>query len=76
MSTQAVSAVDFWKTNLLLWAKINKEICPAQWVELVFSCYCKLTLEQQNALDIKPKGVVVPGTNANYSYSDIVIVLK
>ncbi|AGH81329.1 hypothetical protein PCNPT3_06955 [Psychromonas sp. CNPT3] len=75
-SAQAVSAVDFWKTNLLLWAQINKEICPTQWVELVFSCYCKLTLEQQNALDIKPKGVVVPGTTANYSYSDIVIVLK
>ncbi|WP_094752031.1 hypothetical protein [Psychromonas sp. CD1] len=76
ISEQAISALDFWKNNLLIWSEKDKKICPQEWVELIFSCYCKLTLEQQSALDIKPKGVLVFGTNANYSYSDIVIVLK
>jgi hypothetical protein len=70
---QAISAIDFWQTSLENWSDHEFQIDPTQWVELVFSSYCKLTLDQQLALDIQPHGVLLKGTTANYSYDDIVI---
>ena len=58
------------------WAQAGESIEPKPWIELVFSCYCKLTNEQQEALDIKMQGVQVAGTSDNYSYSDVQIVLR
>jgi len=71
-----ISAIDFWKESRVHWREKGHEIDPKPWIELVFSCYCKLTNEQQSALDIKMKGIVVEGTSDNYSYSDVQISMK
>lgn len=76
ISAQTVSAIDYWQNKLLLDAQNNHMISPKAWIELVFSCYCKLTNEQQSALDIKMKGLQVQGTTDNYSYNDVHISLK
>ncbi|SFD69697.1 hypothetical protein [Pseudoalteromonas denitrificans] len=76
INNSAISALVFWQENQTLWLEKNKNIAPQAWIELVFSCYCKLTNEQQNALDIQMKGEQVVGTTHNYSYSDIIILLK
>ncbi|WP_028863580.1 hypothetical protein [Psychromonas aquimarina] len=75
-SGKAVSAINYWQSECLLWSENEQSIEPKAWIELVFSCYCKLTNEQQAALDINMKGVKLSGTSHNYSYSDVVIVLK
>jgi hypothetical protein len=51
-------------------------IDPKEWVELVFSSYCKLTNDQQAALDIKPKGERLAGTSHNFTYSDVEVLLR
>ena len=71
-----IAAIYFWQCALEKWQDQGFKIEPTEWVELVFSNYCKLTLDQQASLDIKPKGVLLKGTNANYSYNDIVIKIK
>jgi len=76
ISGKAISAIDFWKTSVCDWSKAGYEIEPKPWIELVFSCYCKLTNDQQSALDIKMKGVKVEGTSDNYSYNDVQIFMK
>jgi len=73
---KAISALNYWQNELHNWSLNAQTIEPKAWIELVFSSYCKLTLDQQGALDIKMKGVLVDGTSANYSYSDVQIVLK
>lgn len=73
---QAISAINFWQQALPDWRQDGQVIEPKAWIELVFSCYCKLTNEQQDALDINMKGLQVAGTSDNYSYSDVQIVLK
>lgn len=75
-SGKAISAIDYWQQALQEWSQTSHTIEPQAWIELVFSCYCKLTLDQQAALDIKMKGVQVNGTSDNYSYSDVQIVLR
>jgi hypothetical protein len=72
----AVSALSFYQEFQNEWLEQTQTIAPKTWIELVFSCYCKLTSAQQNALNIKMKGVVVSGTTDNYRYSDVVIELK
>jgi len=71
-----VSAVQYWKTSLKSWIKEDQLIDPKEWVELVFSSYCKLTNDQQDALVIKPKGELVQGTTDNFTYSDVEISLR
>lgn len=71
-----VSAVEFWTSSQVSWQDELQAIHPKAWIELVFSAYCSLTNEQQDAFDITMKGVKVAGTSDNYSYSDVVICLK
>ena len=73
---EPTSAIIYWQRALPLWREADQIIDPKEWIELVFSCYCKLTNEQQDALDIKMKGMLVAGTLDNYSYSDVQIMLK
>ncbi|PKG40990.1 hypothetical protein [Psychromonas sp. Urea-02u-13] len=73
---EAISAVQYWKMALKSWINEAQLIEPKEWVELVFSSYCKLTNDQQDALDIKPQGTLVSGTTDNYSYSDVKILLR
>ena len=72
----AVSALQYWQTSLQSWIVEEQLIEPQEWVELVFSSYCKLTNDQQDAMDIKPKGALVLGTTDNYTYSDVDILLR
>jgi hypothetical protein len=76
INNQAVSALNFYQEHQHTWFDISQRISPKEWIELVFSCYCKLTNAQQSALNIKMKGAAVRGTTDNYSYSDVVIELK
>ena len=71
----AVSALSFYQEYQDAWLEQSQIISPKSWIELVFSCYCKLTSAQQNALNIKMKGIAVNGTTDNYRYSDVVIEL-
>lgn len=71
-----ISAISYWQQSISGWIELDHEIAPKDWIELVFSCYCKLTNEQQAALEIKMKGTLVDGTSGNYSYSDVQIHLK
>ncbi|MEC4724396.1 hypothetical protein HWQ46_02400 [Shewanella sp. D64] len=71
-----VSAVEFWTSSQVSWQGDSQAIHPKAWIELVFSAYCSLTNEQQDAFDIEMKEVKVAGTSDNYSYSDVVISLK
>lgn len=73
---EPLSAIHYWQTALESWISAAQLIDPKEWVELVFSSYCKLTNDQQDALDIKPKGSKVAGTTDNYSYSDVEILLR
>ncbi|MDA7745920.1 hypothetical protein N8878_01125 [Psychromonas sp.] len=70
---EAISAVKFWQQSLAEWHQKAQHIDPTQWVELVFSSYCKLTNAQQELIDIRPKGQQLPGISHNWSYSDIVV---
>jgi hypothetical protein len=72
----SVSALSFYQEFQNEWLEQAQTIAPKTWIELVFSCYCKLTSAQQNALNIKMKGIAVSGTTDNYRYSDVVIELK
>ena len=76
IENSAVSALSFYQEFQNDWLEKSQSIVPKAWIELVFSCYCKLTSAQQRALNIKMKGVAVNGTTDNYSYSDVVIELK
>jgi hypothetical protein len=71
-----VSALNFYQEFQNEWLEQAQTIAPKTWIELVFSCYCKLTSAQQNALNIKMKGITVSGTTDNYRYNDVVIELK
>jgi len=73
---KAISAINFWQAEQTNWIEKSQYIEPIPWIELVFSSYCKLTNEQQDALDIKMKGTQDLGTSHNYSYSDVVISLR
>ena len=73
---EPLSALQYWKASLKSWIKEDQLIDPKAWVELVFSSYCKLTNDQQAALDIKPKGELVQGTSHNFTYSDVEISLR
>lgn len=73
---KTVSAICFWQNAQENWSADAQYIEPISWIELVFSCYCKLTNEQQDALDIKMKGSRDLGTSHNYSYSDVLISLR
>ena len=73
---EPLTAIGYWQTALKSWIIEEQLIEPKEWVELVFSSYCKLTNDQQDALDIKPKGVRVEGTTDNYSYSDVEVLLR
>ena len=73
---EPISAINYWQSALQSWITEEQLIDPKEWVELVFSSYCKLTNDQQDALDINPKGTVVPGTDANYTYSDVLVLLR
>ncbi|MFT7007653.1 MAG: hypothetical protein ACJAXJ_002182 [Colwellia sp.] len=72
----SVSALSFYQEFQNEWLEQSQTIAPKTWIELVFSCYCKLTSAQQNALNIKMKGIAVSGTTDNYRYNDVVIELK
>lgn len=76
IENQAISALTFYQQHQDNWLQNDENISPKEWIELVFSCYCKLTNAQQKALDIKMKGSPVTGTTDNYQYSDVVILLK
>ncbi len=76
LTNDALSALTFWQKAQADWADKEQFIDPKAWIELVFSCYCKLTNSQQKALDINMKGVKIAGTTDNYCYSDVVILLK
>jgi len=76
ITSNSVSALSFYQEFQNVWLAEAQMIEPKAWIELVFSCYCKLTSAQQKALNIKMKGVAVNGTTDNYSYSDVVIELK
>ncbi|MCW8996247.1 MAG: hypothetical protein OQK77_10590 [Psychromonas sp.] len=75
-SGRAISAINYWQHELSQWIQNGQMIEPKAWIELVFSCYCKLTNEQQAALDIQMQGEAMAGIFDNYSYSDVQIVLK
>ncbi|TMM44041.1 hypothetical protein [Colwellia ponticola] len=75
INNSSVSALSFFQEFQHDWLLEQQSIAPKAWIELVFSCYCKLTSAQQSALNIKMKGVPVNGTTDNYSYSDVVIEL-
>jgi hypothetical protein len=75
-SDQPVSAIAFWQQYQTDWIRQEQHIHPKAWIELVFSCYCKLTNEQQAALDIKMKGSPDAGVPDNYTYNDLEIVLR
>ena len=69
----ACSALEYWQLNQPAWQLESLEMPPKDWIELVFSCYCKLTNDQQQALTIQMKGKVVDGTNNNFTFRDVVI---
>lgn len=71
-----VSAIKFWQRAQQTWCEAGQEIHPLTWIELVFSCYCKLTNELQDALDIKMIDSLDAGTSHNYTYSDLEICLR
>lgn len=73
---EPISAIKYWEMALKSWIKEDQLIHPKDWIELVFSSYCKLTNDQQNALDIKPEETLVEGTWDNYTYSDVRIILR
>ncbi len=76
INNQSVSALNFYQEYQNMWLEQEHSIEPKAWIELVFSCYCKLTSVQQSALNIKMKGTAINGTTDNYSYSDVVIELR
>ncbi|HEY7864410.1 MAG TPA: hypothetical protein VIC51_00240, partial [Psychromonas sp.] len=65
-----------WQQYQTDWIIKEQHIHPQAWIELVFSCYCKLTNDQQAALDIKMQGSPDAGTSHNYTYSDLEIGLR
>ncbi|MCL1057516.1 hypothetical protein L2729_05830 [Shewanella gelidimarina] len=71
-----ISALVFWRQSQNDWQENAHSIKPKAWIELVFSCYCKLTNEQQAAFSINMKGVQLAGTSDNFSYHDVVIGLN
>ncbi|PKG74099.1 hypothetical protein CXF86_14135 [Shewanella sp. GutCb] len=71
-----ISALVFWRQAQNDWQENAHSIKPKAWIELVFSCYCKLTNEQQTAFSINMKGVQLAGTSDNFSYHDVVIGLN
>ncbi|MEI6897720.1 MAG: hypothetical protein V5786_09600 [Psychromonas sp.] len=71
-----LSAIHYWQSALKSWIKEDQLIDPKEWVELVFSSYCKLTNDQQVALDIKPKGERLAGTSHNFTYCDVEVLLR
>lgn len=73
---QPISALQYWQSELNGWLQQSQLIEPKEWIELVFSNYCKLTLDQQAALLISMKGMQLAGISGNYSYSDVLISLK
>ncbi|MGB5444395.1 MAG: hypothetical protein WBM99_02720 [Psychromonas sp.] len=75
-SEEPVSAIMFWQQAQQKWREADQQINPLTWIELVFSYYCKLTNEQQDALDIKMKESLDQGTTHNYTYSDLEICLR
>lgn len=76
INNTAISALSYYQELQNTWLEQSQTIAPKAWIELVFSCYCKLTSAQQNALNIRMKGVAVKGTTDNYGYSDVVIELR
>jgi len=76
INNNAISALAYYQEHQNAWLQQEQTIAPKAWIELVFSCYCKLTNAQQNALNIKMKGTAIAGTTDNYSYSDVVIALR
>jgi len=76
INNSAVSALSFYQEHQNSWLEQSQAIAPKAWIELVFSCYCKLTNAQQNSLNIKMKGTAITGTTDNYSYSDVLIELN
>ena len=76
INNKEVSALSFYQEHQNTWLDQSQTIAPKSWIELVFSCYCKLTSVQQNALNIKMKGIAVKGTTDNYGYSDVVIEMR
>ncbi|NRB23910.1 hypothetical protein [Shewanella sp.] len=74
-SDSPISALAFWRQSQDDWLANEHCINPKAWIELVFSCYCKLTNEQQAAFSINMKGLQVQGTSDNFSYHDVVIGL-
>jgi len=73
IDNSACSALQYWQTQQGAWQQQQLEMSPKSWIELVFSCYCKLTSDQQQGLTIKMKGPVVAGTNNNYAFNDVII---
>ncbi|NRA70066.1 MAG: hypothetical protein HRU24_03520 [Gammaproteobacteria bacterium] len=67
------SALEYWQQHQPLWQQQAQDMAPKSWIELVFSCYCKLTNDQQQGLTIHMKGRVVDGTNNNFTFTDVVI---
>ncbi|MEI6859126.1 MAG: hypothetical protein V5788_04965 [Shewanella sp.] len=76
ISNTPISALAFWQNLQDGWQKNAHSISPKSWIELVFSCYCKLTNEQQAAFSISMRGIRVQGTSDNFSYHDVVIGLN
>lgn len=76
INNSAISALSFYQEQQNSWLEQSQIIAPKAWIELVFSCYCKLTIAQQSALNIKMKGVAISGTTDNYRYSDVAIELS
>jgi hypothetical protein len=73
---KVISAVNYWQECLQKWHQEQQHIEPKQWVELVFSSYCKLTNAQQALIDIEPEGKPLLGISHNWSYSDIIIKIN
>ena len=74
-SEQSISAISYWQQSQQDWIEQDQKIHPKEWIELVFSYYCKLTNEQQDAFEIKMKETKDIGTSHNYTYSDVLISL-
>jgi len=76
IGNKPVSALGFYQEFADTWIEGSQTISPKCWIELVFSCYCKLTNAQQKAFTLTMERVIVPGTTDNYRYSDVIFVLN
>ncbi|TKB48340.1 hypothetical protein FCL40_13400 [Ferrimonas sediminicola] len=73
LADQGLSALGHWQAQQGAWLKESREIDPQLWIELVFGYYCKLAPQQQSIIALEMEEQLVPGTNNNFTYSDVTI---